>query len=74
MKNLIHFDNYKLSRVNEGSHEGIHPAVREKLLSYLKENPKATYAEARDHIGDTLKGWKLSEDDFEEAQKIQGLS
>ncbi len=72
MKNLIHFDNFY--KVNEGSGEGIHPAVREKLIAYLKENPKATYAEARDHIGDTLKGWKLSEDDFEEAQKIKGLS
>jgi hypothetical protein len=72
MKNLIHFDNF--SKINEGSSEGIHPAVREKLLSYLKENPKATYAEARDHIGETLKGWNLSEDDFEEAQKISGIS
>lgn len=72
MKNLIHFDSF--SKINEGSAEGIHPAVREKLLSYLKENPKATYAEARDHIGETLKGWNLSEDDFEEAQKISGIS
>jgi hypothetical protein len=72
MKNLIHFDSF--SKINEGSAEGIHPAVREKLLSYLKENPKATYAEARDHIGDTLKGWNLSEDDFEEAQKLSGIS
>jgi hypothetical protein len=70
MKNLIHFDNF--SKVNEGSSEGIHPAVREKLLAYLKENPKATFAEARDHVGDVLKGWKLSEDDFEEAKKIAG--
>jgi len=54
--------------VNEA--EGIHPAVRQKLLDYLKENPKATFAEAKSHIGDTLKGWNLSEEDFEEAKKI----
>lgn len=72
MKNLIYYDIF--SGLNEGSAEGIHPAVREKLLAYLKENPKATFAEARDHIGDSLKGWKLSEGDFEEAQKIQELS
>ena len=27
--------------------EGIHPAIREKLMDYLKDNPDATYAEAK---------------------------
>jgi hypothetical protein len=50
--------------------EGIHPAIRQKLADYLKENPKATYSEARDFISSAIKGWKLSEEDFEEAKKL----
>lgn len=71
MENLISFENYKNNsnqEVNEA--EGIHPAVRTKLLDYLKENPNATFAEAKNHIGSILKGWKLSEEDFEEAKKL----
>ena len=49
--------------------EGIHPAIREKLMGYLKDNKDATYAEAKKHIGEKIAGWKLSEEDFEEAKK-----
>jgi len=49
--------------------EGIHPAIREKLMDYLKDNKDATYAEAKKHIGEKIAGWKLTEEDFEEAQK-----
>jgi hypothetical protein len=49
--------------------EGIHPAIRQKLMDYLKDNPDATYAEAKKHIGEKIAGWKLSSEDFEEAQK-----
>ena len=71
MENLIPFEKYTVSKsqdVNEA--EGIHPAVRTKLLDYLKENPNETLAEAKNHIGSILKGWKLSEEDFEEAKKL----
>lgn len=50
--------------------EGIHPAIRQHLMDFLKENPKATYAEARNHISDKIKGWELSEEDFEEAKSL----
>lgn len=50
--------------------EGIHPAIREKLMGYLKDNKDATYAEAKKHIAEKIAGWKLSEEDFEEAKKI----
>lgn len=50
--------------------EGIHPAIREKILMYLKDNPDATYAEAKKFIGEKIAGWKLSQEDFEEAKKI----
>ena len=48
--------------------EGIHPAIREKLMDYLKDNKDATYAEAKKHIGEKIAGWKLTEEDFEEAK------
>lgn len=50
--------------------EGIHPAIKEKLTSYLKDNPDATFAEAKKFIGEKIAGWKLSEEDFEEAKKM----
>jgi GH24 family phage-related lysozyme (muramidase) len=34
--------------------EGIHPAVRQKLMDYLKDNPDATYAEAKKYIGEKI--------------------
>jgi hypothetical protein len=68
MKNLFTFENFNNS-ILEGKGEGIHPAVRQKLMDYLKENPKATYPEARDFISDKIKGWKLSEDDYTEARE-----
>ena len=49
--------------------EGIHPAIRQKLMDYLKDNKDATYAEAKKYIGEKIAGWKLSSEDFEEAQK-----
>ena len=49
--------------------EGIHPAIREKLMGYLKDNPDATYAEAKKYIGEKIAGWKLTSEDFDEAQK-----
>ena len=56
------------TEVMEG--EGIHPAIREKLMEYLKENPDATYAEAKKFVGEKIAGWKLSEEDFDEAKKL----
>lgn len=50
--------------------EGIHPAIRSKLMDYLKDNKDATYAEAKKHISGKIAGWKLSEEDFDEAKKI----
>jgi hypothetical protein len=49
--------------------EGIHPAIRQKLMDYLKDNKDATYAEAKKYIGEKIAGWKLTSEDFEEAQK-----
>lgn len=56
------------TEVMEG--EGIHPAVRGKLMDYLKDNPDATYPEAKKFIGEKIAGWKLTEEDFEEAKKM----
>lgn len=50
--------------------EGIHPAVREKLIAYLKDNTDATYSEAKKFIKEKIAGWNLTEEDFEEAKKL----
>ena len=49
------------ANVNEGS---------KHYLDYLKDKKDATYAEAKKHIAEKIAGWKLSEEDFEEAKKI----
>jgi hypothetical protein len=69
MENIIDFETFITeSKIVES--DGIHPAIRQKLVDYIKENPKASYAEARNFISDNIKGWKLSEEDFEEAKKL----
>lgn len=50
--------------------EGIHPAVREKLIAYLKDNADATYSEAKKFIREKIAGWDLTAEDFEEAKKL----
>jgi hypothetical protein len=50
--------------------EGIHPAVREKLVAYLKDNTDATYSEAKKFIKEKIAGWNLTAEDFEEAKKL----
>jgi hypothetical protein len=50
--------------------EGIHPAVREKLVAYLKDNTDATYPEAKKFIKEKIAGWNLTAEDFEEAKKL----
>jgi len=69
MENITDFETFIAeSKIVES--DGIHPAIRQKLVDYIKENPKASYAEARNFISDKIKGWKLSEEDFEEAKKL----
>lgn len=50
--------------------EGIHPAIRQKLMDYLKDNPDATYPEAKRFISEKIAGWNLTSEDFEEAKKM----
>lgn len=69
MENIINYQTFiNETRISEA--EGIHPAIREKLINFIKENPKATFSEAKEFITDQIKGWKLSEEDFEEAKKL----
>jgi hypothetical protein len=66
---LTQFPHLAESGMNEA--EGIHPAIRKHLADFLKENPKATFAEAKNYIADKIKGWKLSEEDFKEAKVLK---
>lgn len=70
------FESYEILE-SEGIHPAMHPKfypenshIRQKLMDYLKENPDATYAEAKKFIGEKIAGWKLSSEDFDEAKKM----
>jgi hypothetical protein len=67
MNNLQTFESYR--EINEGK-AGIHFAIRNKLIDFIKKNPEASYEDAKKHIADTVKGWDLSKDDFEEAKDL----
>jgi hypothetical protein len=49
---------------------GIHFAIRNKLVDFIKKNPKASYDEAKEYISKEVKGWDLSKDDFEESKSL----
>jgi hypothetical protein len=67
MNHLQSFETYK--EINEGK-AGIHFAIRNKLVDYMKKNPDAKYEDAKKHIAEVVKGWDLSKDDFEEAKSL----
>jgi len=69
MKNIKSFESFSgAGSIHEG--KGIHRAIRNKLVSFLKKNPDATFKEAGSHIADHVDGWKLSKDDFNEAKDL----
>jgi len=69
MKNIKSFESFSnTDSIYEG--KGIHPAIRKKLVSFLKKNPDATFREAGSYIADHIKGWKLSRNDFNEAKAL----
>lgn len=67
MKNIFEFETFK--EMNEGK-AGIHFAIRNKLVDFVKKNPKAEYTEAKEYIAKEVKGWDLSKDDFDEAKSM----
>jgi len=69
MKNIKSFESFSgAGSINES--EGIHPAIYNKLIDFLKEDPDASFEDAKSHISSHVKGWKLSKDDFNEAKKL----
>jgi hypothetical protein len=64
MNHLKTFENY--NPLNEGK-PGIHFAIRNKLIDFLKHKPEASFKETQDYINSVQKDWKLSHDDYREA-------
>ena len=64
MKHIKEFESY--STVNEGK-PGIHFAIRNKLIDFLKHKPDASFKETQDYINSVQKDWNLSHDDYQEA-------
>ena len=48
--------------------QGLSPAIYKALKDYFESSDKPTMAGAQDFISKSNKGWKLSQEDFEEAQ------
>lgn len=67
MRNIFEFETFKAMNEDKA---GIHFAIRNKLVDFMKKNPKASYDEAKDYIAKEVKGWDLSKDDFEEAKSL----
>jgi hypothetical protein len=69
MNNIKQYEDFLVeSKISEA--KGIHPAIKEILSDFLKENPKATFDEAKAEVRKKRPGWKLSTEDFGEAQKM----
>jgi hypothetical protein len=67
MNNIKQYEDFLVeSKISEA--KGIHPAIKEILSDFLKENPKATFDEAKAVVRKKRPGWKLSQEDFKEAQ------
>ncbi len=68
MENIKSYQNFLLEgKVTEK--EGISPAVYKDLEQYFSEAKSPSYKGAQAYLAKVKKGWKLSEEDFEEAKK-----
>lgn len=68
MNNIKQYEDF-LSESKISEAKGIHPAIKEILSDFLKENPKATFDEAKAEVRKKRPGWKLSSEDFAEAKQ-----
>lgn len=67
MKNIFEFETFKAMNEDKA---GIHFAIRNKLVEFIKKNPEASFDKAKEYIAKEVKGWDLSKDDFEEAKSL----
>jgi hypothetical protein len=49
--------------------QGISPAIYSELKKYFQENNDTSFEGAKEYVSKKSKGWELSEEDFEEAEK-----
>lgn len=68
MENIKSYSDFLLEgKVTEK--EGISPAVYKDLEQYFSEAKSPSFKGAQAYLSKVKKGWKLSEEDFEEAKK-----
>lgn len=68
MNNIKQYEDFLAeSKISEA--KGIHPAIKEILSNFLAENPKGTFDEAKVEVRKKRPGWKLSQEDFQEAKE-----
>lgn len=69
MENLQSYEEMLNESKSAAKDKGIHPMIKPKLVEFIKNNPNAKFKDAARHIAKAIKGWKLSEIDFEKCKK-----
>ena len=66
MENIKHFSDF----LNEKKdNKGISIAIYNDLKTYFEEAKSPSFADASKYIAKVKKGWKLTQNDFDEAKK-----
>lgn len=69
MENLKTFEEILNENKSSTKEREISPVVKSKLVKFLKNNPNAKFKDAARHISKAIKGWELSEIDFEKCKE-----
>ena len=63
MENLQDYSSFLFEK------QGISPAIYTELRKYFKENKEISFEGAKEYVASQSKGWELTEEDFEEAER-----
>lgn len=69
MENIKEYHDFLNEAKKVQEKEGISPAIYKDLEKYFAEASTPTHKGAQAYLLKNKKGWKLSEEDFEEAKK-----
>lgn len=70
MENIKEYRDFIYEAVKIQEKAGISPAVYSDLKKYFKSEKSPSLKGAQKYISDKMKGWDLSEEDYNEAKKM----
>ena len=71
MKNILKFEEWSSVSESVSESKGVSPVIFAHLKDcFDREGKNCSYEEACNYVSSKIDGWKLSKEDFEEAQKI----